>query len=76
MGPGPDGSMGPMGPDMGQPVMNGMSSGNDGLDGMKNSPANGPGTPREDGPPMNDYGIPNYGQENVGEQLDRLAGQW
>jgi hypothetical protein len=41
--------MGPMGPDMGPPVMNGMSSAGDGLDGMKNSPANGPGTPREDG---------------------------
>ncbi|RWS16171.1 Single-stranded DNA-binding protein 3-like protein, partial [Dinothrombium tinctorium] len=64
MGPGPDGPMGPMGPDMGPPVMNGMSSSGDGLDGMKNSPANGPGTPREDGPPMSDYGIPGYGQEN------------
>ncbi|EEC00848.1 glycine rich protein, putative [Ixodes scapularis] len=66
MGPGgPDGPMGSMGPDMGPPVMNGMSSAGDGLDGMKNSPANGPGTPREDGPPMGDYGIPGYGQENV-----------
>ncbi|XP_022243739.1 single-stranded DNA-binding protein 3-like isoform X2 [Limulus polyphemus] len=64
MGPGPDGPMGPMGPDMGPPVMNGMSSAGDGLDGMKNSPANGPGTPREDGPPMNEFGIPGYGQEN------------
>lgn len=65
MGPGgPEGPMGSMGPDMGPPVMNGMSSGGDGLDGMKNSPANGPGTPREDGPPMGDYGIPGYGQEN------------
>ncbi|XP_067120676.1 single-stranded DNA-binding protein 3-like isoform X1 [Centruroides vittatus] len=64
MGPGPDGPMGPMGPEMGPPVMNGMSSG-DGLDGMKSSPANGPGTPREDGPPMGDYGIPTYGQENM-----------
>ncbi|RWS31643.1 Single-stranded DNA-binding protein 3-like protein [Leptotrombidium deliense] len=64
MGPGPDGPMGPMGPDMGPPVMNGMSSSGDGLDGMKSSPANGPGTPREDGPPMGDYGIPGYGQEN------------
>lgn len=35
----------------------------DTLDGMKNSPA--PGTPREEGPPMGDYGIPGYGQENV-----------
>ncbi|KAH7935576.1 hypothetical protein HPB52_009984 [Rhipicephalus sanguineus] len=66
MGPGgPEGPMGSMGPDMGPPVMNGMSSGGDGLDGMKNSPANGPGTPREDGPPMGDYGIPGYGQENI-----------
>ncbi|XP_076353375.1 single-stranded DNA-binding protein 3-like isoform X35 [Tachypleus tridentatus] len=64
MGPGPDGPMGPMGPDMGPPVMNGMSSTGDGLDGMKNSPANGPGTPREDGPPMSEFGIPGYGQEN------------
>uniref|UniRef100_A0A131YFW8 Glycine rich superfamily member n=1 Tax=Rhipicephalus appendiculatus TaxID=34631 RepID=A0A131YFW8_RHIAP len=69
MGPGgPEGPMGSMGPDMGPPVMNGMSSGGDGLDGMKNSPANGPGTPREDGPPMGDYGIPGYGQENVFHQ--------
>lgn len=37
----------------------------DTLDGMKNSPANGPGTPREEGPSMGDYGIPGYGQENV-----------
>jgi hypothetical protein len=61
---GPDGPMGPMGPDLGPPVMNGMNSGGDGLDGMKNSPANGPGTPREDGPPMG-YDIPGYGGENV-----------
>lgn len=62
MGAGPDGHMGPIGPgDMG-PNMNGMSGGPgpDGMDGMKNSPANGPGTPREDGPPMGDYGMP-YG---------------
>ncbi len=61
--------MGPMGPDMGPPVMNGMSSAGDGLDGMKNSPANGPGTPREDGPPMG-YDIPGYGGENVSQMLD------
>ncbi|XP_054162763.1 single-stranded DNA-binding protein 3-like isoform X3 [Oppia nitens] len=60
---GPDGPMGPMGPDLGPPVMNGMSSSGDGLDGMKNSPANGPGTPREDGPPMG-YDMPAYGGEN------------
>lgn len=41
----------------------------DTLDGMKNSPANGPGTPREEGPSMGDYGIPGYGQENVGSIL-------
>ncbi|KAG8197062.1 hypothetical protein JTE90_004329 [Oedothorax gibbosus] len=67
MGPGPDGPMGSMGPDMGPPVLNGISSG-DGMEGMKNSPATGPGTPREDGPQMGDYGIPNYGQDNY--QLD------
>lgn len=69
MGPGgPDGpgGMGPMPPDMGgPPVMNGINSSGDGLDGLKNSPANGPGTPREDGPPMGEYGIPGYGGENV-----------
>ncbi|GFT30423.1 single-stranded DNA-binding protein 3 [Trichonephila clavipes] len=64
MGPGPDGPIGSMGPEMGPPVMNGMSSAGDTLDGMKNSPANGPGTPREEGPSMGDYGIPGYGQEN------------
>jgi len=59
MGGGPDGPMGTMGPNM-PPVMNG-----DGLDGMKNSPANGgPGTPREDGPPIGDYGL-GYPQDNV-----------
>lgn len=42
---GPDGGMGP--------PLNG-----DGLDGMKSSPANGPSTPREDGAPIADYGMP------------------
>ena len=65
MGPGPDGPMGQLGPDLVPPVMNGMSSGGEGLDGLKNSPANGPGTPREDAPPMSDYGIASYGQGNV-----------
>merc|ERR1719365_288366 len=52
LGGGPDGPMGgPMGPNAMGPVMNG-----DGLDGMKNSPANGPSTPREDGGGMGDYG--------------------
>ncbi|XP_055690138.1 single-stranded DNA-binding protein 3 isoform X3 [Lutzomyia longipalpis] len=55
MGGGPDGGqMGPMGPSTMGPVLNG-----DGLDGMKNSPANGgPGTPREDsGSGMGDYNL-------------------
>lgn len=61
-GQGPEGPMSQLGPDLGPP----MSSGGNGLDGMKNSPANGPGTPREDGVggPMSDYGISSYGQEN------------
>lgn len=55
-GSGPMG--GPMGPNsMGGPVLN-----NDGLDGMKNSPANGPGTPREDsGSGMGDYNLGGFG---------------
>ncbi|KAJ8983325.1 hypothetical protein NQ317_010864 [Molorchus minor] len=63
MGGGPDGSgpMGPMGPNSMGPVLNG-----DGMDGMKNSPANGgPGTPREDsGSGMGDYNIGFGGGEN------------
>ncbi|XP_052255979.1 single-stranded DNA-binding protein 3-like isoform X5 [Dreissena polymorpha] len=55
--PGGDNGMG-MGPDGMTPVMNGD------MDGMKNSPANGPGTPRDDmpqngngpGPDMGGYG--------------------
>lgn len=62
---GPDGHMGPMGPDIG-PSMNGMSTPGDGMDGMKNSPANGPGTPREDGPPLGEYGMP-YEENDQGE---------
>ncbi|XP_076355037.1 single-stranded DNA-binding protein 3-like isoform X11 [Tachypleus tridentatus] len=65
LGPGPDGHIGPMGPDMGTSVLNGMSSAGEGLDGMKNSPINGPSTPREDVPPMGEYGISGYGQENM-----------
>ncbi|CAH0395458.1 unnamed protein product [Bemisia tabaci] len=59
MGGGPDGGpLGPMGPNTMGPVMNG-----DGLDGMKNSPANGgPGTPREDsGSGMGDYNLGGFG---------------
>ncbi|XP_005107473.2 single-stranded DNA-binding protein 3 [Aplysia californica] len=60
---GPDGPMGPMGPGDMPPVMNGD------MDGMKNSPANGRGTPREDMPPvssvsgaadMGPYGLGGY----------------
>ena len=55
---------GPMGPNSLGPVLNG-----DGIDGMKNSPANGgPGTPREDsGSGMGDYNLSGFGPgENVG----------
>ncbi|KAG1699393.1 Single-stranded DNA-binding protein 3 [Nymphon striatum] len=69
MGSGPDTPMAPMGPDI-PPVMNG-----DGLDGMKNSPANGgPGTPRDEGAGgMNEYGISSYGQESVGNDQNESA---
>lgn len=65
MGSGPEGGpMGPMGPNSMGPVLNG-----DGMDGMKNSPANGgPGTPREDsGSGMGDYSLSGFGGpgENV-----------
>ncbi|KAG8262988.1 Single-stranded DNA-binding protein 2 [Homalodisca vitripennis] len=64
MSGGPEGgSLGPMGPSTMGPVMNG-----DGIDGMKNSPANGgPGTPREDsGSGMGDYNLGGFGPgENV-----------
>lgn len=65
MGSGPDaGSLGPMAPNPMGPVMNG-----DGLDGMKNSPANGgPGTPREDNSGgMGEYSLGSFGgpAENV-----------
>ncbi|XP_076061708.1 sequence-specific single-stranded DNA-binding protein isoform X5 [Oratosquilla oratoria] len=56
LGGGPDGPMGPMGPNAMGPVMNG-----DGLDGMKNSPANGPGTPRDDGQGMEGYNLGGFG---------------
>ncbi|XP_059149440.1 single-stranded DNA-binding protein 3-like isoform X2 [Physella acuta] len=51
---GPDGPMGPMGPGDMPSVMNGnlMSD----MDGMKNSPANGRGTPRDDMPPVSSVG--------------------
>lgn len=65
MSGGPEGNpMGPMGPNTMGPVING-----DGLDGMKNSPANGgPSTPREDsGSGMGDYNLGGFGGpgENV-----------
>lgn len=59
----PDGPMsGPMGPSGMGTVMNG-----DGLDGMKSSPANGPGTPRDDGAGMGEYNLGGFGgpPENV-----------
>lgn len=70
MGSGPIGGPNTMGP-----VLNG-----DGLDGMKSSPANGPGTPREDGGGggggMGDYslgGFPGAPQDSVSllEQLSQ-----
>ncbi|XP_052255976.1 single-stranded DNA-binding protein 3-like isoform X2 [Dreissena polymorpha] len=67
--PGGDNGMG-MGPDGMTPVMNGD------MDGMKNSPANGPGTPRDDmpqngngpGPDMGGYG-------NLGGYQDSEGGE-
>ncbi|KAL1453219.1 hypothetical protein WDU94_007383 [Cyamophila willieti] len=72
MGGGPDsGSMGPMGPNTMGSVMNG-----DGIDGMKNSPANGgPGTPREDsGSGMGDYNLGGFGGpgENNGAENEAI----
>lgn len=70
MGGGPEGGpMGPMGPSSMGPVLNG-----DGMDGMKNSPANGgPGTPREDsGSGMGDYNLAGFG--GPGENVSTLHG--
>lgn len=71
MGGGPDsGSMGPLGPNTMGSVMNG-----DGIDGMKNSPANGgPGTPREDsGSGMGDYNLGGFGPgENNGAENEAI----
>ncbi|XP_071131991.1 single-stranded DNA-binding protein 3-like isoform X31 [Mytilus edulis] len=64
MGPGgPDGSLG-MGPEMS--VMNGD------IDGMKNSPVNGPGTPRDDLPPVSGTG--DMGAYNLAYQDNIVAG--
>lgn len=73
MSGGPEGGpMGPMGPNTMGPVLNG-----DGLDGMKNSPANGgPGTPREDsGSGMGDYNLGGFGApgENVSMHTGSLT---
>ncbi|KAJ6641031.1 Single-stranded DNA-binding protein 3 [Pseudolycoriella hygida] len=70
MGGGPDGQMGPMGPNSMGPVLNG----ND-LDGMKNSPANGgPGTPREDsGSGMGDYNLSGFGGPGENDQNESAA---
>ncbi|XP_037925418.1 single-stranded DNA-binding protein 3 isoform X3 [Hermetia illucens] len=71
MGGGPEsGPMGPMGPNTMGPVLNG-----DGLDGMKNSPANGgPGTPREDsGSGMGDYNLSGFGGPGENDQTESAA---
>lgn len=71
MGGGPDGSsMGPMGPNTMGPVLN-----SDGLEGMKNSPANGgPGTPREDsGSGMGDYNLSGFGGPGENDQNESAA---
>uniref|UniRef100_U5EX26 Putative sequence-specific single-stranded-dna-binding protein n=1 Tax=Corethrella appendiculata TaxID=1370023 RepID=U5EX26_9DIPT len=63
------GPMGPMGPNQMGPVLN-----NDGLDGMKNSPANGPGTPREDsGSGMGDYNLGGFGGPGENDQTESAA---
>ena len=62
-GGGSDGSGGMGGGGGLGPVLNG-----DGLDGMKSSPANGPGTPRDDGGGMGDYSLGGFAgppQDNV-----------
>ncbi|XP_066582641.1 single-stranded DNA-binding protein 3 isoform X5 [Prorops nasuta] len=71
MSGGPEGGpMGPMGPNTMGPVLNG-----DGLDGMKNSPANGgPGTPREDsGSGMGDYNLGAFGGAGENDQTESAA---
>jgi len=49
------------------PVMNG-----DGMD-MKNSPANGPGTPRDEGSSMADYNLGPYGGPPENEPSESAA---
>lgn len=70
---GSDGS-GPMGGPMGPNAMGGPVLNNDGLDGMKNSPANGPGTPREDsGSGMGDYNLGGFGGPGENDQTESAA---
>jgi len=72
---GPEG-MGPMGPGDIPPVMNGDSSM---VDSMKNSPHNGPGTPREDMPPVSGAGdmpgfnMPPYPDNPVNDHHESAA---
>lgn len=71
MSSGPEGGpMGPMGPNSMGPVLNG-----DGMDGMKNSPANGgPGTPREDsGSGMGDYSLSGFGGPGENVSINSLC---
>ncbi|XP_060594495.1 single-stranded DNA-binding protein 3-like isoform X4 [Ruditapes philippinarum] len=70
MGPGGgEGGMG-MGPDGMPPVMNGD------MDGMKNSPANGPGTPRDDIPQNGNGPGPDMGgYPNLGGYPDNEGGE-
>lgn len=71
MGGGPEGGpLAPLGPGM-TPVMNG----NDGMD-MKNSPANGPGTPRDEGSSIAEYNLGGFGPpENVSAEF-WVEGDW
>jgi len=68
MSGGPEGGpMAPLGPGM-TPVMNG-----DGMD-MKNSPANGPGTPRDDGgSSITEYNLGGFGGPPENEQNESAA---
>ncbi|XP_059488420.1 single-stranded DNA-binding protein 3 isoform X4 [Neocloeon triangulifer] len=71
MSGGPEGgNMGPIGPNSMGPVLNG-----DGMEGMKNSPANGgPGTPREDsGSGMGDYNLGGFGGPGENDQTESAA---
>ena len=85
-GSGPSDGSGGMGPNSGGPI--GPSSGmggpgvlnGDGLDAMKSSPANGPGTPRDDGggggAGMTDYNLGGFTgapQDSV-SLLEQLSG--